>query len=242
MKDNKHPVQDPRLIVTLFVATCCCLGVVMYFRAQTDTNMYRFLSWDMFLAWVPFIISSCIRYIFHKKVTTTSVICMWLMCAVWLFFLPNAAYLFTEILHSFRYFDAQGEVRFWVNIDFWYGLTLTFAVAIIGLLLSTCSIIQIHGMLNQLINKYISMMVVGVILLLSSIGVYIGRFNRWNSWDILSRPWKIFVDLVNDFNAANSIMVEFVAIVFTVQLFGYVILSLLTARSSSSSSFERARI
>jgi len=235
MKDYKHPVQDLRLIFTLLVATLCCLGVVMYLRAQTDTNMYRFLSWDMFLAWVPFIISSCIRYIFNKKLTTTSMICMGLMCGVWLFFLPNAAYLFTEILHSFRYFDAQGEVRFWVNIDFWYGLTLTFAVAIIGLLLSTCSIIQIHCMLNKLINKYISMMVVGVILLLSSIGVYIGRFNRWNSWDVLSRPRKIFVDLVNDFNAANSIMVEFVAIVFTVQLFGYVIVSLLTARSSSSS-------
>ncbi|APO47248.1 hypothetical protein BS614_26490 [Paenibacillus xylanexedens] len=233
MKDNKHPVQDLRLIVTLLVATLCSLGVVMYLRAQTDTNMYRFLSWDMFLAWVPFIISSCIRYIFNKKLTTTSMICMGLMCGVWLFFLPNAAYLFTEILHSFRYFDAQGEVRFWVNIDFWYGLTLTFAVAIIGLLLSTCSIIQIHGMLNKLINKYISMMVVGVILLLSSIGVYIGRFNRWNSWDVLSRPGKIFVDLVNDFNAANSIMVEFVAIVFTVQLFGYVIVSLLTARSGN---------
>ncbi|WP_440111718.1 DUF1361 domain-containing protein [Paenibacillus sp. QZ-Y1] len=233
MNHNKHPIQDFRFVVTLVVATLCCLGMAMYLRAKTGANMYQFLSWDIFLAWVPFIISSCIRYISNKKVTKTSVIFMGLMCAGWLFFLPNSAYLFTEILHSFRYFDAQEGSKFWVHIDFWYHLTLTFAVAILGLLLSFCSIVQIHGMLNKLVNKYISMMVVGIILLLSSIGVYIGRFNRWNSWDILSRPGKIFMDLVNDFNAANSIMLEFVVIIFTVQVFGYVILSLLTARSGN---------
>lgn len=233
MNHNKHPVEDLRLIVILLVATLCCLGIAMYLRVQTGTNMYQFLSWDMFLAWVPFIISSCIRYIFIRKITKTNVIFIGMLCTVWLFFLPNSAYLFTEILHSFRYFDAQEGSKFWAHIDFWYHLTLTFGVAILGLLLSTCSIIQIHGMLNKLVNKYISMMVIGVILLLSSIGVYIGRFNRWNSWDVLSRPWQIVMDTVNDFNAADSMMIEFVVIVFTVQVFGYVILSLLTASSGN---------
>lgn len=76
------------------------------------------------------------------------------------------------------------------------------------------------------------MMVVGVILLLSSLGVYIGRFNRWNSWDVLSKPWEIVMDIVNDFIARNDIVIEFVAIVFVIQIFAYVIVSLLTARSS----------
>lgn len=168
MNDNKHPVKDFRFILTLLVVTLCCLGVAMYLRIKSDTNMYQFLTWDMFLAWVSYIISSCIRYTFNKKVTKMSLIWMVPMSTVWLFFLPNSAYLFTEILHSFRYFDTQGETQFWINIDFWYNLTLTFVVAILGLLLSTCSIIHIHGALNKLVSKYIIMMVIGVILLLSS--------------------------------------------------------------------------
>jgi uncharacterized membrane protein len=231
MKDNKHPVQDFRFILTLLVVTLCCLGVAMYLRIKSDANMYQFLAWDMFLAWIPYIISSCIRYIFNKKLTKMSLIWMVPMSAGWLFFLPNSAYLFTEILHSFRYFNAQEGTQFWSNIDFWYNLTLTFAVAILGLLLSTCSIIQIHGVLNKLFSKYINMMVIGVILMLSSLGVYIGRFNRWNSWDMLSRPWQIVMDIMHDLVARNNMVIEFVAIVFLIQIFAYVIVSLLTASS-----------
>ena len=75
------------------------------------------------------------------------------------------------------------------------------------------------------------MVFVGVILLLSSLGVYIGRFNRWNSWDVLSKPGQIIMDIVNDFTVGNSIVIEFVAIVFAIQLFAYVVVFLLTARS-----------
>ncbi|CAI6083448.1 hypothetical protein PAECIP112173_03918 [Paenibacillus sp. JJ-100] len=203
----------------------------MDLRIKSDTNMYQFLTWDIFLAWVPYIISLCISYTFNKKVTKMSLIWMVPLSASWLFFLPNSAYLFTEILHSFRYFNTQGETQFWINIDFWYNLTLTFAVAVLGLLLSTCSIIQIHEVLNKLVSKYSNMLVVGILLLLSSLGVYIGRFNRWNSWDVLSKPGQIVLDIVNDFTAGNSIVIEFVAIVFAIQLFAYVVVFLLTARS-----------
>ncbi|PQP85001.1 DUF1361 domain-containing protein [Paenibacillus sp. PCH8] len=230
MNPAKHPVESLRFIGTLLVATLCCLGVAMYLRVQTNTNMYRFITWDMFLAWVPFILSSLILYVFSRTKTKTGFIAIGLMCAGWLFFLPNSAYLFTEILHSFRYFDAQAGGKFWVNIDFWYNLTLTFAIAVLGLLLSTCSITQIHRMINRFLHRWIGMLVVGTILILTSLGVYIGRFNRWNSWDIISRPEQIVMDMVNDFNAGNSILVEFAGIIFIVQVFAYVIVSLLTAR------------
>ncbi|WP_376768945.1 DUF1361 domain-containing protein [Paenibacillus xylanilyticus] len=62
---------------------------------------------------------------------------------------------------------------------------------------------------------------------------YIGRFNRWNLWDVLSKPWQIITDIVNDFIAGNNIIIEFVAIIFLIQIFAYVIVSLLTARSSN---------
>lgn len=73
------------------------------------------------------------------------------------------------------------------------------------------------------------------IMLLSSLGVYIGRFNRWNSWDVMSRPGKIVMDLVNDLGAENSILLEFVALLFVVQAFIYVIISLLNFQNKELS-------
>ncbi len=232
MNNNKTAVEDLRLISVLVLATLCCLGLAQYLRVQSDKNMFNFLSWDVFLAWVPFILSTIIRYISSKKITKLSLIGIGLLSVVWLFFLPNSAYLFTEIIHSFRYLDAQGEARFWFQMDFWYSLTVTFGVAIIGLFLSICSIHQVHRLLNRMMSRVSSMLIIAVIILLSSLGVYIGRFNRWNSWDLLSQPEQILRDLMTDISSGRGILIEFVAILFTIQVFGYVIIGLLTARSS----------
>ncbi|PIH58513.1 DUF1361 domain-containing protein [Paenibacillus sp. LK1] len=232
MNNNKNTIYL-KMSSVLIVATIGCLLVAVYLRTKSNTNMYQFLTWDIFLAWVPFIISSTISYISNKKLTRSSIALVGVMCAGWLFFLPNSAYLFTEILHAFRYFDPQGETKFWVNIDFWYSLSLTFVLAILGLLLSICSIHQIHKLLNKRLNPFSGMVVVGVVLLLSSLGVYIGRFNRWNSWDVLKQPGLILKDIMTDLNAGNSILVEFVAMVFVIQVLGYITLRILMGKSNN---------
>ncbi|QOS80643.1 DUF1361 domain-containing protein [Paenibacillus sp. JNUCC31] len=233
MNNNRTSVTYFKISMVLIVATIGCLLVAVYLRSKTNTNMYPFLMWDIFLAWVPFIISSIISYVSNKKLTKTSIALVMVMCACWLFFLPNSAYLFTEILHAFRYFDRQGETKFWVHIDFWYSLTLTFVVAILGLLLSICSIHQIHELLNKRLNQFGRMVVVGVVLLLSSLGVYIGRFNRWNSWDVLKQPGLILKDIMTDLSAGNSILVEFVAMIFVIQIFAYITLRILMGKSNN---------
>ncbi|MGC5774174.1 DUF1361 domain-containing protein [Paenibacillus pabuli] len=233
MYNHKTSIENLKFISVLIVATIGCLLVAVYLRTKTNTNMYQYLTWDMFLAWVPFIISSTIRYVSNKKLTRLSIAFIGVMCGGWLFFLPNSAYLFTEILHAFRYFNPQGESKFWVHIDFWYSLTLTFVVAIVGLVLSICSIHQIHRLLNKRLSRFSSMLVVGVILLLSSVGVYIGRFNRWNSWDVLRQPGLILKDIMTDLSAGNSILIEFVAMVFVIQVLGYITLRILMGKSST---------
>src|SRR5690349_12473421 len=124
MNNNKTPIEDIRLISVLVLATLCCLGLAQYLRVQSDKNMFNFLSWDVFLAWVPFILSTIIRYISSTKITKSSLIAIGMLSVVWIFFLPNSAYLFTEVLHTFRYLDVQAEARFWFQIDFWYSLTV----------------------------------------------------------------------------------------------------------------------
>ncbi|MGO4528735.1 DUF1361 domain-containing protein [Paenibacillus sp. 2TAF8] len=212
----------------LMFMTLFCLGIAAYLRAKLGSNMYAFLGWDMFLAWVPLLISLLMAYVFQRKAVRPGWLGMTLAALlglIWLFFLPNAAYLFTEMLHAFRYFTAQPGSRFWFTMDFWYSLTLAFAVAIVGLLLSTCSVMQIQQLLHRFVHRFVCWMVVAIILLLSSIGVYIGRFIRWNSWDLVSQPGQIMIDLWNDFSAGDGIMIEFVTLMFIVQGFAYIIIS-----------------
>lgn len=235
MRDINDQISNKRFIVlafTLVLMTLCCLCIAMYLRAKSGSNMYAFLDWDIFLAWVPFLISTMIALIFRRKAVRPGWLGMTLTGLLglsWLFFLPNAAYLFTEMLHGFRYFIAQPESAFWFEMDFWYSLTLTFGVAIVGLMISTCSIRQIEHVLRLFVHRFVCWIIVGFILLLSGVGVYIGRFNRWNSWDIVSRPGQIVIDLMNDLSSASSLLVEFVTLMFVIQVFAYVIISLISS-------------
>ncbi|MCM3133503.1 DUF1361 domain-containing protein [Paenibacillus polysaccharolyticus] len=237
MRNNQHQYQilNKKCIVlafTLLLMTLCSLGIAMYLRAKSGSNRYAFLGWDMFLAWVPLIISTMIALIFRSKAVRPgwlSKTLIGVLGLIWLFFLPNAAYLFTEMLHAFRYFIAQPESPFWFDMDFWYSLTLTFGVAIVGLMLSICSIRQIEHVLQLLVHRSVGWIIVGFILLLSGLGVYIGRFNRWNSWDIVSRPGQIVIDLMHDLSSASGLLVEFVTLMFVIQGFAYIIISLISS-------------
>ncbi|PYE49637.1 DUF1361 domain-containing protein [Paenibacillus barcinonensis] len=241
MRDKHDQLFNKKFIAvtfTLLLMTLCCLSIAAYLRAKSGSGMYAFLSWDMFLAWVPLLISSLMAYVSGRMSARHRLIGVALKGVfglVWLFFLPNAAYLFTEMLHTFRYFTVQPGNPFWYSMDFWYSLSLTFGVAITGLLLSTCSIMQIQQVLHKFIHRLVCWIIVGGILLLSSLGVYIGRFNRWNSWDIVSRPGQIVMDLLNDFKAEDGILLEFVTLLFVVQGFLYVMISLLNFQSKELS-------
>ncbi|MDM5276154.1 DUF1361 domain-containing protein [Paenibacillus silvae] len=241
MRDKHDRLLNKKFIAvtfTLLLMTVCCLSIAAYLRAKSGSGMYAFLSWDMFLAWIPLLISSLMAYVsrhMFARYRTIGVALTGSLALVWLFFLPNAAYLFTEMLHTFRYFTAQRGNPFWYSMDFWYSLSLTFGVALTGLMLSTCSIMQIQQVLHKCVHRSVCWIIVGGIMLLSSLGVYIGRFNRWNSWDVMSRPGKIVMDLVNDLGAENSILLEFVALLFVVQAFIYVIISLLNFQNKELS-------
>ncbi|MEK8127642.1 DUF1361 domain-containing protein [Paenibacillus filicis] len=146
-----------------------------------------------------------------------------MMSLGWLFFLPNSAYLFTELLHLFRYLEPQGDAKFWMHIDFWYSLTIAFTAALIGLLLSVYTVYQMKEWLCVAAHRAIGWLCAGGAFLLSALGVYIGRFNRWNSWDILDQPHVIVQELVKDWLQEGSMLGEFVRLLWIIQVFCYVL-------------------
>ncbi|WP_409346694.1 DUF1361 domain-containing protein [Paenibacillus sp. MBLB4367] len=140
-------------------------------------------------------------------------------------FFPNSAYLVTEIIHSFRYFDPGTSGRFWYRIDFWYSLSVTFTAAVTGLLLSSWALLLLHARWKIRLGTQLSWIVAAFVLLLGIVGIYIGRFVRWNSWDMMSDPNAIVSDvfaLVLQ-ESDKGLFLPFTALFFWIQLLVYAI-------------------
>jgi uncharacterized membrane protein len=116
----------------------------------------------------------------------------------WLLFFPNAPYILTDLIHLEGMKDAS----------LWFDLILILSFAWTGLLFGLLSLMDIEKLLNQFFSKKLVHFIVIVLLFVGSFGVYLGRFLRWNSWDIISDPFGLFFDIghrvLNPFQFAKT--------------------------------------
>jgi uncharacterized membrane protein len=137
---------------------------------------HAYLAWNLILAWLPlfFALAACR---FSQKVTERK---WWFRAAAfaWLLFFPNAPYIFTDLIH----------LHWWNQMVFWLDLVLILLFAWTGLLLGFVSLYLMQSLVTQTWGKTISWMFVTVAAGLSGVGIYWGRFFRWNSWDVLLNP------------------------------------------------------
>ncbi|QDY82068.1 DUF1361 domain-containing protein [Paenibacillus polymyxa] len=185
----------PGLLGVLLVATLGCFGLIMYLQSTSGTRMYQFLYWDIFLAWVPVFISLLMVALTKLRNAKAKNILLFFAAWIWLFFLPNALYLVTELLHAFRFYDVNPDTRFWLNTQFWLIVFTSFSAAGIGLFLTSLCVLTVHRMLRKIYSGWLAWGIVFVMLWLASIGVYIGRFARLNSWDVLLQPLVLLADI-----------------------------------------------
>jgi len=154
-------------------ASIVCVGLVRFRISVTDTRHYTFLVWNLFLAWIPFIIA----YITYA----TPIQRRWLYLVVpvsaflWLIFFPNAPYILTDFQHL-RNSGAEIPVWFDVLLLIWFAFT--------GLFLGMVSLFLMHEIVRREFGRWIGWGFVLSVAGITSIGVYVGRFLRWNSWDI----------------------------------------------------------
>ncbi|MBC7650237.1 MAG: DUF1361 domain-containing protein [Deinococcales bacterium] len=161
---------------------------------------YIFYAWNLFLAIIPLVFSSRLQKQQTINFKTR------LLLAGWLLFLPNAPYIITDIFHY--------ELR--EPVPMWYDLLIVITAAWNGLLLGIVSLMQVEKfLLNHWKKVWVNAFVCSS-LLLCGYGVFIGRFLRFNSWDIVTKPQHIL------FTSAHQIRHPFQNLnvwVFTV-LFG----------------------
>lgn len=140
---------------------------------------FLFLIWNLFLAWLP--LTMAMAAIALRRLPPLALA----SGAGWLLFLPNAPYLLTDLLHLGR----------WGGAPFWYDLLMLLVFAFAGLLLGFVSLGFMQSLVEEHFGRVAGWLFAFTALVLSSVGVYVGRFLRWNSWDAILRPTEIVVDL-----------------------------------------------
>jgi uncharacterized membrane protein len=161
------------LVMSVLLFWCVCLIAVRIDR--TGSGYYRFLIFNLFLACIPLFLSTVLRIASHWRLHWTIHLALF---SLWLLFLPNAPYILTDILHLTRASQAPA----------WYDLALLLSCSGTGLLLGYLSLIDVQGILARRFGPACGWIFAAVSLLLSGFAIYLGRFLRWNSWDVLVNP------------------------------------------------------
>lgn len=166
--------------INLGLLSAYCIMLLVTRMLFTQSISYIFLGFNLLLAWIPLWIISGIETA-NSKAKLTVMLCGWLL------FFPNAPYLITDLVH----------LKSRNDFPLWYDAIMLFSFAYTGMLTGIYSLLLVFENLKKVISKHASVAVVVLLTFLSGYGVYMGRFLRWNSWDILFNPQQIVFDFAH---------------------------------------------
>jgi uncharacterized membrane protein len=221
---NEFGRTDVKRMIVLTVLLLWCVVMVAVRVEHTGSGYYRFLLGNLFLAGIPLFLSTCLRAAdrlrFHWAIKAS-------LFSLWLLFLPNAPYLLTDIIHLPRAGQAP----------LWYDLALLLSCSGTGLLLGYLSLIDVQTIVARHSSVVAGWLFALVSLGLSGFAIYLGRFLRWNSWDVITTPSLMF-DLPGMLKQARPVSVTLIfGIIFVL---GYISLRVLldpsTGRSTDQAS------
>ena len=172
------------LIIGLIGASVFCLFLLALRLALSHNSTYSLMSRNLFLAWPP-LASAFFAYKYHKKPAVVFRVTTALCVVLWLVFLPNAPYLVTDLVHFSPRYD----------MSLWFDLIMFVAYAVTGLLYGSISIYWMQQLVRKMAGAAAGWLFVCGVSALSSFGIYLGRFQRWNSWDVISHPIGLLTDI-----------------------------------------------
>jgi len=152
-------------------AVAMIAGRVVYTRSFVHAG----LAWNLFLAWVPFVLALVLYARARSGMSGPKVVALG---GLWLLFFPNAPYVVTDLKHV-----GGGS-----GIPILYDVLLLSAAAWTGLLLGLTSLFLVHAVARRFLGVVNAWALVVGVLAASSFGIYLGRVQRWNSWDVFLRP------------------------------------------------------
>ncbi len=157
---------------SLAAASMWCVVLLVVRKHEYGAAAYKGLVWNLFLAWIPFVVALLVLAAYRRRASSGLLLVLGL---VWLVFLPNAPYVFTDFVHlgtDHRLFDTLIIASF----------------SFTSLMLGFGSLLVVQLVVARSAGVATGWLVALVALFLSSVGIYLGRVRRLNSWDVWQRP------------------------------------------------------
>ncbi|HMS23307.1 MAG TPA: DUF1361 domain-containing protein [Candidatus Saccharibacteria bacterium] len=183
MIERKRVPFTSQVLLTLLASSAISMLLLGIRIMVTGKYNFWFLSWNLVLAWVPLIFALAlrIRLFKHPFLSWQSLG----LLIVWLGFLPNSFYLMSDLIHL----QSSGDTIILFDI----AMVMSFIIN--GLILGYMSIYIVHSLLRPRMTSRQSWLAVQLIFLASSFAIYLGRYLRWNTWDILFNPFGLIFDI-----------------------------------------------
>ncbi|MGO8926091.1 MAG: DUF1361 domain-containing protein [Limisphaerales bacterium] len=174
----KRETAMPMLALTF--ASAASVALVVARIIWTGRLGYSFLVWNLFLAWLPMIFAllACENY----QSTSGRDWGFLGLAGAWLLFFPNAPYIFTDLIHLTKRFYPY----------FWVDLSLILLCALTGLVLGFVSLYLMQSIVERMLGRAASWLFVAAVAALTGFGIYLGRFMRFNSWDVVFKPRQVY--------------------------------------------------
>jgi len=169
---------------TLFlgISSVLCFAFSLFRLFYTDSTLFLFLNWNLFLAFIPWLLTSMV--IIRPGLRKNRLV-LFMIIALWLLFFPNAPYILTDLFH----------LRISRGMPLWFDLVLILSFAWTGLLFGLFSLMDIEKMLGSSLHPGFRIAASTILLFIGSFGIYVGRFLRWNSWDIIREPLQLVYEI-----------------------------------------------
>ncbi|HEY6073228.1 MAG TPA: DUF1361 domain-containing protein [Anaerolineales bacterium] len=182
LRQNRYRLA---LLILMVLASIICVLLVAARMQYSDSFRYTNLVWNLFLAWIPFVLSYAAYFLSWKKPLLYLVIPV--SAFLWLIFFPNAPYILTDLQHL-----AIESTK----APLWYDVIMLVWFSWTGLLLGLVSLYFMHEIIQRTFGRWTGWTFVLLVSILSSFGVYLGRFVRFNSWDFLQAPGEIAISIL----------------------------------------------
>lgn len=206
------------MLLFMLVYWFICLFVFF----QDFNFLYLMLSWNILLAVLPLIFIKKSEICMEQGKLSNSI--FWTI--PWLFFFPNSVYLVTDFIHISkdvfmwtvevpRYSLESGTI-YSNDIMIWAKLLIIGIGFFFALLVGLESFYIFEKNIKIMASKFLSFLGVLVVSFLSGVGVYIGRFLRFNSWDILINPIGLISEIIPNL---DSFTIQFI-LIFTIFIVG----------------------
>jgi uncharacterized membrane protein len=159
------------------------VGLTSFRVFYTKQWLFVWLLWNLFLAVIPYLLTrTAIRQ--ARWIENNSRFA--LLFTVWLLFIPNSFYIITDLFH----------LKMRSGVPLWFDLALIFSFAWNGILLGVSSIRQMEKMVQCKWQRLKEWQFVYPMMLFNALGIYIGRYLRYNSWDVVTNPFQLTNDVI----------------------------------------------